>query len=244
MGKKLIIKLALFITFLFFATGSISVASNSGNPNVYFDTKTGHKYIENIDHSFTEYSQKGKLLKNNVSPDLPLLVKSKNIKEVKSDSWFLYETSINQSLKRKILPAANNHPMDWRCKGLLAPQLKEKKLTKLGLGYTTTPETIKYNGQELFAFGMAYYDSRTGHKYLKNSNNTYSEFAKKGKLLRTDVRNNLPLLTSGKTIFDLNTNDFILYEKKVDGQLIQQILNAMADHPKNWYPKQIFISVR
>ncbi len=244
MGKKLIIKLVLFIIFFLFATLNISTAANTGNPNIYFDTKTGHKYIENIDHSFTEYSQKGKLLRNNVPGNLPLLIKNKNVKKVKPNSWFLYEINFSQSLERKILPAANHHPLDWRCKRLLTPQLKEKKLAKLGLGYTTAPETIKYDGQELFAFGIAYYDSRTGHKYLKNSNNTYSEFAKKGKLIRADVRNNLPLLTSGKSILDLNNHDYILYEKKVEGQLIQQVLNAMADHPKDWYPKQIFTSFR
>ena len=57
-----------------------------------------------------------------------------------------------------------------------------------------------------------YFDSRTGHKYVKSDDNSYDEFSKKGKFLKT-VPADLPLLVSGKKVYPITEDFFILYKK-------------------------------
>ncbi len=244
MKKMQLFKILFFITFAITVAWGLAGAQSVVNQNAYFDTLTGHKYIKNIDASYSEFSKNGKLFKSEVPNNLPLLNTRKSVIEIKPNSWFLYAKPLQHGSEKKLLPASALHPQGWRCEMLLTPQIDEINKTRLGLGYTISTETIKYNGKELIAFGSSYYDFRTGHKYFKNSDNTYSEYSKLGKMLRTNVPNNLPLLTSGKSIVDLNGQSYILYEKKSNGAILQKILTAMADHPQGWYPKQVFLSAQ
>ncbi len=239
-----LLKILFFITFGVIAAWSFAGAENMVNQPAYFDTLTGHKYIKNIGASYSEFSKNGKLFRSEVPSNLPLLTTRNSVLEIKPNSCFLYAKSSQHNSEIKILPASAPHPQGWRCEMLLTPQIDEAKKIKLGYGYTTSTGTIKYDGKEIIAFGSSYYDFRTGHKYYKNSDNTYSEYSKKGKMLRATVPNNLPLLISGKSIVDLNDQSYILYEKKLNGQIIQKTLNAKAEHPNGWYPKQVFLSAR
>jgi hypothetical protein len=84
-----------------------------------------------------------------------------------------------------------------------------------------------------------YYDTATGHKYIQNKDHTYSEYSKRGKLLRSDVPNTQPLLTTGKYILEVTPLHFLVYEKKTDQILTQKIMRATNSHPEGWKCKQI-----
>lgn len=85
----------------------------------------------------------------------------------------------------------------------------------------------------------AYFDTATGHKYIKNSDTTYSEFSKKGRLIRKDVPNSLPLLVSNKNIVEVQRTHFIVYEKSRGKNLRQKILPATERHPIGWKSVQV-----
>ncbi len=58
-----------------------------------------------------------------------------------------------------------------------------------------------------------YYDVATGHKYIKNVDQSYREYSRKGLLFRESVPNTLPLLTSNKNIRKVPGNCYFLYQK-------------------------------
>lgn len=84
------------------------------------------------------------------------------------------------------------------------------------------------------ATGKAYFDMATGHKYIQNSDNTYTEYSKKGKLLRNDVPNTQPLLTRGKYITELKADHYLVYEKNQNNIVAQQVLPATSKHPEGY----------
>ncbi|WP_022665054.1 hypothetical protein [Desulfospira joergensenii] len=231
-----------FICFiLFFIILGIAGVSSGGSSSssmatkeAYFDIATGHKYIKNTDNTYMEYSRKGKLLRNDVPNTLPLLTRGRYIREIRGDAYLVYEKSGNPRKQQQILPASSRHPRGWQCKDMLVTVKKSAEPEEMGLAYTKDPGTVRYDGQTAFATGKAYFDLATGHKYLKNSDHTYAEYSKKGKLLKTDVPDSLPLLTSGRYIIDLDQGCYMIYEKKRAAQTVSQILPALSGHPKGW----------
>jgi hypothetical protein len=87
--------------------------------------------------------------------------------------------------------------------------------------------------------GEAYFDVATGHRYIKNSDTTYAEFSKKGKLLRTNVPNTQPHLVNSKYITELTHESYLVYEKNSAEGITQQILPATTRHPEGWRCKEI-----
>ena len=88
--------------------------------NFYYDIATGHKYIKNPGtHTYREYSQRGKLLNDEVSNDVPLLVTNKYIREMKRDHYLLYQKVNYQRKELLVLSPDQNHPNGWVCKKLL-----------------------------------------------------------------------------------------------------------------------------
>lgn len=90
----------------------------------------------------------------------------------------------------------------------------------------------------------AYFDIATGHKYIKNPNATYSEYSKRGKLLRSDVPNTMPLLVSGKYIREMKQEHYLVYEKQLYNEVSQKVLPASSRHPEGWQCKQIVSPVQ
>ena len=88
----------------------------------------------------------------------------------------------------------------------------------------------------------AYFDSATGHKYVKNSNHTYSEYSKKGKLLKTSVPCNQPNLSKGKNIQPIELGCYILYGKNHYSKKDQMVLPADNKHPDGWVSKKLLYS--
>jgi hypothetical protein len=84
------------------------------------------------------------------------------------------------------------------------------------------------------AMGEAYFDVATGHRYIKNSNTTYAEYSKRGKLLRTDVPNTQPHLAKSNYITELTHESYLVYEKYLNEGVVQQVLLASDKHPEGW----------
>ena len=59
-----------------------------------------------------------------------------------------------------------------------AHQMVEMLYRKHSSHLSYTPAKIQANGQ-------AYFDSQTGHRYIRQNEHTYAEFTKKGELLKT-----------------------------------------------------------
>jgi len=90
----------------------------------------------------------------------------------------------------------------------------------------------------------AYFDIATGHKYIRNPDTTYSEYSKRGKLLRSDVPNTIPLLISGKYVHEVTKAHYLVYEKNKYNDASQKILPASSSHPEGWECKQMVSTVQ
>lgn len=91
--------------------------------------------------------------------------------------------------------------------------------------------------------GKAYYDTATGHKYIQNDDLTYTEFSKRGKILRENVPNTTPLLVSGKYIIEVKPDHYLVYERRDNTRVIQQVRPASERHPEGWHCKQLVSAV-
>jgi len=138
-------KLFYFIIILMFF-GIINSAigfestKNIATGEAYFDMATGHQYIKNSDNSYSEYSQRGKLLRTDVPNTQPHLSKSKYITEMDLDSYLVYEKNIAEETVQRILPAADKHPEGWKCKQIVSAVKKPYRSESIGLGYTKAEE--------------------------------------------------------------------------------------------------------
>lgn len=93
------------------------------------------------------------------------------------------------------------------------------------------------------ATGKAYFDIATGHKYIKNENNGYTEYSRKGELLKNNLPNTLLLLTRGRYIRELYAEAYLVYEKNNNSRKEQQILSALSPHPRGWQCREMLIPV-
>lgn len=105
-----------FVSYAF--AGDTTKAKVTGN--FYYDVATGHKYIKNPGaETYKEYSKRGKLLRDSVPNNLPLLAKNKNIREMKQNHYLLYQKGNYQEKETMVLSPEQNHPNGWVCKKLL-----------------------------------------------------------------------------------------------------------------------------
>lgn len=92
------------------------------------------------------------------------------------------------------------------------------------------------------ATGLIYYDVATGHKYIKNADQSYREYSRRGILLRESVPNSLPLLTSNKYIREVGEDNYFLYQK--NGYLSDEItVLPIGKHPPaGWTCLKLLVS--
>lgn len=93
------------------------------------------------------------------------------------------------------------------------------------------------------AQGQAYYDTATGHKYIRNADDTYSEYSKKGQLLRSDLNPTHPLLISGKYVQEVTPDTYLVYEKLENNTLQRQVLPAGSEHPDGWRCQELLTEI-
>ncbi len=88
----------------------------------------------------------------------------------------------------------------------------------------------------------AYFDVATGHKYIKNSPNTFAEYSRRGELLKASVLLSRPVLSENKNIKPITGECYILYEKSKGQEREQLLLPAGNDHPQGFYSMDVFYS--
>lgn len=85
---------------------------------LYFDTRTGHKYIRLLNGTYDEYTKKGRFFKN-VNPDLPLLTRNSKVFNISMDSYILYKKPSTHQSPYLYLPGSDNHPDGWMADSLM-----------------------------------------------------------------------------------------------------------------------------
>ncbi|WP_300458412.1 hypothetical protein [Desulfobacula sp.] len=92
---------------------------------------------------------------------------------------------------------------------------------------------FQYSTNDPAAASQMYFDTRTGHKYVKNGANSYAEYSKRGRYLKT-VPSNLPLLVNNSCIHPITQQTFILY-KKGGGEKKEFVLHPGSQkHPSGY----------
>lgn len=90
-----------------------------------------------------------------------------------------------------------------------------------------------YTKEKFQCSAKAYIDTRTGYRYIKNGQDSYAEYSKRGQYIR-EVPNDLPLLTRSLRVMPIDGRScYILYEKYRDGKKVYMSLPADEEHPKN-----------
>jgi hypothetical protein len=84
----------------------------------YFDSATGHRYYKTNSGDYSEYSRTGLFLKT-VSPELPLLTRSRNIHPLDEGSYILYQRSQFGKKDYIALPGYEKHPTGWKAEKVL-----------------------------------------------------------------------------------------------------------------------------
>ena len=86
------------------------------------------------------------------------------------------------------------------------------------------------------------YDKRTGHKYIKTGENSYSEYSQKGKYLKS-VPSDLPLLANSSGIHPITPDTFILYRKGGCLDKEYTLLPGVKDHPAGCQSVKVLVAL-
>ena len=100
-----------------------------------------------------------------------------------------------------------------------------------------------YGNLQHKATAQEYFDTVTGHRYYRTGAETYAEFTQKGAFLKT-VPSDLPLLTKSRHIQPITKDNYILYQKIVQGKKIYLALPGKEAHPKGWKADKALISLK
>ncbi len=87
------------------------------------------------------------------------------------------------------------------------------------------------NSKMEVAISDRYYDLATGHQYIKNQDGTYSEYSRKGQLLKATVPKTLPLLVRGKYIRSIDIDSYYLYQRYKNTESFIMVQPASQPHP-------------
>ncbi len=98
------------------------------------------------------------------------------------------------------------------------------------------------NGKPL-ADAPLYFDTATGHQYVKNSDSTYTEYSKRGEILRTDVPPDQYNLLNGKWTHVVGNENYLLYEKTANGEIMTMTLPANNEPLVGWNCTKLLHSV-
>lgn len=115
--------------------------------------------------------------------------------------------------------------------------------TSMVLFFGMAGSVLGSNSPKQVAGCESYFDTATGHRYVKNSETTYAEYSQKGKLLRTDVPNTQPHLCTSHRIVEIHPDLYVVYEKKLADKTLQQVLPVSEKHPEDWCCKKVLMAV-
>lgn len=105
-------------------SSSVSTVSFDGKNLVatgaaYYDIATGHKYVKNLDGTYTEFTKKGQVFRKSVPNHLALLTINKYIRDLGDSCYLIYERTVNHKPEILVLPSTHFHPKGWTCKKML-----------------------------------------------------------------------------------------------------------------------------
>jgi hypothetical protein len=105
-------------------SGTVSTVSFDGENLIatgaaYYDIATGHKYVKDLNGTYTEYTQKGKVFRKSVPNNLALLTTNKYIRDFGESCYLLYERTVNNQTEIMVLRSTQGHPRGWKCKKML-----------------------------------------------------------------------------------------------------------------------------
>jgi hypothetical protein len=93
------------------------------------------------------------------------------------------------------------------------------------------------------AVDEAYYDTRTGHKYVKLNENVYIEFDRKGRQFKK-VPADLPNLNNRNHVIPIDSRCYMQYSAMRGNQEQQMMLPADKGHPEGWMLEAVFTPVK
>jgi hypothetical protein len=99
-----------------------------------------------------------------------------------------------------------------------------------------------YGSLNFRASEPGYFDAATGHRYVKTGEDTYAEYSKKGRFLKT-VPSDLPLLTKSRNIHPITQDNYIVYQKRQDGKMDCMALPGSQKHPEGWEADKALVSL-
>ncbi|MFH2091982.1 MAG: hypothetical protein ABIJ31_06430 [Pseudomonadota bacterium] len=94
------------------------------------------------------------------------------------------------------------------------------------------------------ATGNSYFDMATGHKYVKNSDNSYTEYTRKGELFKTNVPNTQPHLSSSHYIVEIVKDSYLVYTQYKGNKLVSQALSSSVQHLGKWQCTGMLLPVK
>lgn len=197
----------------------------------YFDLSTGHKYIKNADNTYTELTKKGKVFKTAVPATQPHLCSSPYVVTVPDSAYMVYKNFDNYKPVYTIRKVSEPHPEGARSMQVFV-SAKQQIDNNIGLGYDQAE--IKSIATE-----NAYFDMSTGHRYIKNNDNTYTEYTKKGEVFKTDVPATQPHLCRSRYITAVKASDLLVYTTYKNNKSVYQVQTAAVPHPKSYRCSEI-----
>ena len=108
--------------------------------------------------------------------------------------------------------------------------------------YKSRTKHLPYSKLENCVNGNGYFDTLTGHRYIKRDDKTYAEYTKKGVFLKT-IASDQPLLNKSRNVHLITHDSYILYKKCCAGKTDYLSLPGFEAHPKGWKADKILISL-
>ena len=99
--------------------------------------------------------------------------------------------------------------------------------------YNQKDSYLGYSYDKPMVRGQQYLDTITGHKYIKKGNQTYAEYGKKGKYLKTVAADQTHLATN-RSIQPILEDCYLLYMRSHGENREYMTLPADHAHPENW----------
>jgi len=108
--------------------------------------------------------------------------------------------------------------------------------------YQNSTKHLGYGKSETRVNQKAYFDTLTGHKYIKAAADSYLEYSKEGEYLKT-VSSDLPLLNKSRNIHPVTRDSYLYYTRISQGEMVTLALPGLDPHPKGWKTSKIFIAL-
>lgn len=113
--KKFVLFTIIAVFFIDLSNGFAMEANLSEvSGDAYFDNATGHKYVKNQESTYTEFTRKGHLFKENVPATQPHLNSKRYMIKLQPNLYVVYKGYKTNREVFQVLPASVQHPEGWQ----------------------------------------------------------------------------------------------------------------------------------